>query len=105
GRQVVQLVAQADEAEVSSGAFLALFATEHPREIHWQHRVLERGERRQELEELEDNADAAPAPGGELLLAQGVDALAVDADRARRRPVDAGDDVEDGGLTAPGRPD
>ena len=59
-----------------------------------------RGERRHQLEELEDDADGAAAPDGELVLGHLVQAAAVDRHRPGRGPVDARDEVEDRRLAA-----
>jgi hypothetical protein len=61
---------------------------------------LERRQSGQQLEELEHNADVPAAPRRELLLAQLIDALAADRDRAGGWPIDAGDHVDDRRLTA-----
>ena len=69
-------------------------------EVHGQHQVLDGGERGQQLEELEDNADVAPAPFGQFPLAELVDCGVPHQHIARGRPVDAGDHVDQGRLTA-----
>ena len=67
--------------------------------------VLEHGEVVQQVEELEDQPDrGAPVPRRGR-LAQGVDATAADGDGARGRPVEAGDQVQQRGLPAAGRPE
>ena len=69
-------------------------------EIHGQHHVLQHGQRRQQLEELEDDAHAAAAPLGQLVLAQLVHRRAADEHLAAGRPVDAGDHVDQRRLAA-----
>ena len=65
--------------------------------------VLDRGQRRQQVEELEHEADLAAAQARELGLAQLVDALAVEPDLAGRRAIEAGEEVEQRRLAAPAR--
>ena len=74
-------------------------------EIHRQHGVLQRGQRRQQLEELKHDADALASPDGEFLLAHQIDPATVDRDRPRGRPIDSGDHVHDRRLATPGGPD
>ena len=74
-------------------------------EVHRQHHVLGDGERGQELEELEDDSDAAPAPRGERVLRQRVQRLAVDGDLAIGRLLDAGQQVRQRRLAAARRSD
>src|SRR6202042_2890506 len=50
--------------------------------------------------ELEDDADGAAAPDGQLLLGHLVQAPALDRYRSWGGPVDAGDEVDDGALAA-----
>ena len=80
----------------------ALVGSIHVAEVHGQHDVLDTGEHGQELEELEDDADVAPAPLGHGTFAQVVDGRAVDEDLAARGPVDAGDHVDERGFAAAG---
>ena len=75
-----------------------------PRRSRAAGRILERGERRQQLEELENDPDVGAAPDCELLLAQLVETTPIDGDRAGRRPVDAGDDVQGVDLPLPEGP-
>ena len=83
----------------------ALAAREGRAEVHRQHHVLGDGERGQQLEELEHDADAAPAPRRERVLRQRVQRLAVDDDRALGRLLDAGEQVDQRRLAAARRSD
>ena len=78
----------------------ALARRPQPAEVHRQHHVLDHRQRRQQLEELEDHADRAPAPLGGLALGQAGEVLAGDRDRAAGRAVDAGDHVHQRRLAA-----
>ena len=98
---MVELVAEPDEARGCACAVSPLALGTLAREVERQHGVLERGQRRQQLEELEHDADVPAAPDGELLLAQQMDLLAVDRHRPVRRPVDAGDHVHDRATCRP----
>src|SRR5919112_5143869 len=66
--------------------------------------AVERREVVDQVEELEDHADAAPPVQGEALLAQLPHVLPVDDDRAAARPVQPGDHVEQGRCAAPRGP-
>src|SRR4051812_41547471 len=102
---MVALVTEPYQVEVVLCGLEALMLGAAPREIEWQHRVLERGQRRQELEELENDANVATTPDRQLLLTQRLDLLPVDDDGTFRRTVDAGDHVHDRRLAAPRRTD
>ena len=67
--------------------------------------VVERGERLDEVELLEDETDAPPPHGGEPPVAHRAHIVAVDAHRAVRRALQGTDDVDQGRLPGPGRPD
>src|SRR5512133_2192178 len=82
--QVVELVLEADQLEVVLRDLVALSLGALAREVEWQHCVLERCECRQQLEELEDDADVSAAPDRELLLAQRVNRLPIDRHRSVR---------------------
>ena len=97
--------AEPDELEVVAGDLVALGSRAAAGEVERQHRVLECGERREELEELEDDPDVGAAPDCELLLAEIVQPAAVDRDDPGGRAVDAGDHVHDRRLAAAGRAD
>ena len=70
-----------------------------------EHHVLERGSVAEQVEGLEHEADAARAQGGALLVAEAAGVDAVDAVGARRRPVEAAEDVQERGLARARRPD
>ena len=102
--QVVEAVVEADELEQAAGArfdFLAREAFEVEREGH----VLDAGERGEEVEELEDEADFVAAEAGEVVIGERGDGLAVDADFAGGGAVEAADQVEEGGLSGAGGAD
>ena len=64
--------------------------------------VLQRGQRRDELEELEDDAHVASAPARERVLAAPAQLLPGEDDLPARRAVDAGQQVEQRRLAAAG---
>ena len=66
-----------------------------------QQHVLARGEVRQQLEALEDEADLLAAEQGEAVLRHRLDGGAVDQDLARGRAVEAGHQGEERRLAAP----
>ncbi len=73
------------------------------RNFHRHHHVLERGQRRHQVEELEDEADLLPAQPGQPVLVERRDVGAVDHDPPGRRRVEAGNQAEQRRLPAAGR--
>ena len=67
--------------------------------------VLERGERRQQMEVLEHDPDVFTTPGGEAVGTHPVDPGASDDQRARGRLIDAGEQRAEGALAGAGRTD
>jgi hypothetical protein len=63
-------------------------------ELEGQHRILERGERGQQLEGLEDEADRAPAQLGARILVERKELDPLDRDAALARRVEAGENRE-----------
>jgi len=63
-----------------------------------QDQVLLGGEDRQQVEELEDEAELVATQPGQLGVVEAGDLLAVEDDRPRGRPVEAGEDVHQGRL-------
>jgi hypothetical protein len=72
------------------------------RQVHGQHHILDRGQGRHELEELEHDADGASAPLRQVTLGQRMDGLAIDPDFARAWPVQPAQEIEHGGFAAAG---
>ncbi len=75
----------------------------HPGQLRRQQDVVGDGQVVEQVEELEDHPDLAPAAAGHPGLAEPVDPLAGHGDRAARRPVQTGDQVQEGRLPAAGR--
>ena len=75
------------------------------RDLHRHLDVLERGQRRHQVEELEDEADLLAAQARQRVFVERGDVDAVDQDLARRRRVEPGDEPEQRGLAAARRPD
>src|SRR5262249_56716619 len=67
-------------------------------------RVALRGEKGEEVVELNQEAHVGGAPPREVAAAQPVDALAVDHDRSRGRRVEPADQVQQRRLARPRRP-
>jgi hypothetical protein len=65
-----------------------------------QQHVVGDGQIVEQVEELEDHADVPVPEAGQTGLTEGVDALPGHHDRAAGRPVQAGDQVEQGRLAA-----
>ena len=72
-------------------------------EVHRQRDVLDRGQRRHEVERLEDEAQAVAPQPGELLFAGGGDVDVADGDRAAGEAIEAGHAVHEGRLAGAGR--
>ena len=71
--------------------------------LHRHQDVLVRRERRQQVEELKDDADSLAAKPGELLFTQPRDVDPFEADAPGRRRVQSGNQAEQRGLSAAGR--
>ena len=67
--------------------------------------VLEARERRQQVEELEDEADLVAPDPRQVVVGQAAERFAVDADLAGGRAIEAADQVEQRRLAGAGRPD
>jgi len=67
--------------------------------------VLDATERGQQVEELKDEPDLVAPNPGQAVIVKAVEALAVDFNPARRRPVERTDEVEQCGFSRAGRPD
>ncbi len=74
-------------------------------EFHREHDVFERGERREQLEKLKDDADFFAAPFRERVFALGVDVKTVHEHIAFVGFVDSADKIEQRGFAAPRRSD
>ena len=90
---------EADLIDDRQGAFTG-FVIRPTLDQEGDHHVLDDGERRDEVEGLEDEAEVPAAERRELFLAEAVEALTEDLDRARLRRERAGDDGEEGRLPA-----
>ncbi|OIQ77913.1 hypothetical protein GALL_403830 [mine drainage metagenome] len=73
-----------------------------PGDVERQGDVLGRRQGRDEVERLEDEAEPRAAQPGELALVHPTDVLAVDDDAPRRRGVETGHAVHEGGLARSG---
>ena len=71
-----------------------------PVQLQRQHHVLPHGERRDQVEELEDEADVAAAKEGALAVVQRRQLLPAQPQPAAVGPVDAAEQVEQGALAA-----
>ena len=74
-------------------------------EFERQHHVLERVERRHEMEGLEHEADALGAEAGAAVLVEIVEVLTVEFHITGGRQIEARKQREQRGFTGPGRPD
>ena len=99
-RQLACLIGHAHALEQAHGPLVSLARRPQPAEVHRQHHVLDHGQRRQQLEELEDDADRPAAPDGGPALGQEAQVLAGNGHHPGRRAVDAGDHVHERRLAA-----
>jgi len=101
-RVVVEPLAEADlPQQLRRFAGAAAFSAELQRHQH----VLDRGQRRDQLEALEDEADQLVAQGGAGVLVHRFQGVAVEEHRAGSRVVEPGAKAEQGGLAAARGPD
>ena len=105
GGELPRLVGETDAAEQLERPLAPLARRPEPAELHGQDDVVDQRDRRQQLEELEDDADRPSPPLRRRPLAQVVHCRPVDPDLAARRAVDARDHVDERALAAAGLPD
>ena len=67
--------------------------------------VLERRQRRHEIEALEHEADVQQPEARRVGVAHSIDAFAADLDAPAARPIDSAEEIEQGRLAAAGRAD
>ena len=91
-----------DEFQKVAGALVDFLARE-TLEVQGEGDVFDAGERGEEVEELKNEADFVAAKAGEVIVGEGGDGLAVDADFARGGAIEAADQVEQGGFAGTGR--
>src|SRR5205823_3374645 len=94
---VFEAVSQSDAVQGIDGTRMA-FAAGHARVRERQFHVAQCRQRRQEVELLEDEADATVADLGQLVLGHGAHVLAGQPVAPGRRHVEAADDVHQRGL-------
>ena len=102
--ECVRAVREPDTGEEPLRA-LPLLGADGTRELERQEQVLHHGERRQQVEELEDEADVPPAEARALHLGECRQVHVGDADPALVRQVDAADEVEQRRLARSRRPE
>ncbi len=96
-RRRLAALAEADRRQQFHRACVALGgidAEQHQRQLD----VLRDGQMRQDVEGLEDEADLVPPQAGAGVLVEPRDVLAADDDAAGVRRIEAGDQVQQGGL-------
>ncbi len=98
--ELVGVIRHVHLLQQAHGALEALVGRNRLGEVHGQHHIFDGAQRGQQLKELEDDADGAAAPHGDFPLGQGVHGGAAYPHLARRRPGDAGDDVDERRLAA-----
>ena len=102
-RVVVSALAEADARRAVARAAVERLGAAG--ELERQEDVLERGQVGEQLERLEDEADAAAAQERQLVLGERLDRRAVDPHLALARPVEPGGEAEQRRLAASRRPE
>jgi hypothetical protein len=102
--QVVQAVRELHERQELCGAFME--AGPRPAaQVQGQADVLEARQRRQQVEELEDEPDGVSPDFRELVVRKAAEGPAADPHFAGGGPIEAADEIEQGRFPGPGRPD
>jgi hypothetical protein len=102
-RQMLHAVRKADQIERGLDLFAAL-APAQTREQQRQLDIFIRRQDRQQIERLENEPDILIPPIGQLRLIQFGDIDALHVALPARRPIDAGEDVQQRGFAGTGRP-
>jgi hypothetical protein len=103
-REVRQARAELYETQQLPGALVHL-APRPPAQVQREPDVLHAGERGQQVEELEDEADLVAPHARQLVVREPAERLVVHADLPRRGAVEPSDQVEERGLAGSGRAD
>src|SRR5207344_45598 len=102
--EMVEAAAQLHKLQQVARPFVDFLAAQ-PLEVQRQCDVLHAGERRQEIEKLENEADLVAAKAGQIVVGEGRDGLAVDANLARGGAIESTNQVEECGLAGARRSD
>jgi hypothetical protein len=94
------LIGQPDAVEQLQRARTPRLCRTPRQKIHRQHHVLDDGERRQELEELKDDANRGAAPGRQRPLRRLLNRTARHGDLAGRGTIDRADQIQQRRLPA-----
>jgi hypothetical protein len=101
---VRQPAIELDERQQLAGALVDFFSRPAA-QVERKADVLDAGERRQQVEELEDEADLVPPHSGQVIVGQVGEAFPVDADLTGGWPIESADEIQECGLAGAGRPD
>ena len=104
-RELVRLVRELHLLEQLHRAANPLARRVHRAEVHRQEDVLEDGQRGEQLEELENDANGAPTPLGKRILAELMHGRVAHDHLARGGVIDPGDYVDERRLAAAGLAD
>src|SRR5438876_11500103 len=100
----MQPMIELDKMQELSGAVVHLRASpaaQMKRQAH----VLDRRQRRQQIEELKDEPDLVSPDPGQLIVGEAGESLAVDSHLARGRSIETTDQVEERRFPGTRRPD
>src|ERR671939_211554 len=97
-------MSELDEIEQLARAFVD-FLARPPAEVQRQADVLEARERRQQIEELEDESNLVAPHSRQLIVGETAERSAVDEDVAGSRAIEAADEIEERRLARAGGPD
>lgn len=89
------------KSDALQGLVGAAWGIRCPGQLQRQQDIFARGQGRQKLEVLEDEADPAAAQGGAAILVKGIQGLATEPDGTGGGIIEAGQESQQGGLTAP----
>ena len=93
-----QAVLELNERQQLTGTIVDLSTRPAPK-VEWETNVLHTGQRRQQVEELKDEANLVPSNLGQLIIRQLNEASAIDRDGPRRRAIQTAHQVEQRGLS------
>jgi len=95
-RKFVRLFLNANALEQAKGLRQPVFFGIRAAEIHRQHDVFENGQRRQKLEELENDSDIFPPPRRQFAFRESEGGYPGNGHSSAAGPIDARDDVQQG---------
>src|SRR5215475_10902028 len=87
------------EIDVFQKLLGSLLRVSYAGDLHWNHNVFERGQRRDQMERLEYETDLVTAEFCERVFIHRGDWLAIDPNLTRRRGIEARDESQESGFS------